>query len=79
MEFLSKTLDSSKFKDSVYDNNNYIPKVKCEPPIPLNNMSIHGYSVNRKLKTVISISRPKNWPAKYYNEDVNELDVENSK
>ncbi len=72
MEFLSKTLDSSKFKESVYDNNNYIPIVKSKPPLPFNNVSIHGYTVNRKINTVISISRPKFWPSKYYKEAVDE-------
>jgi hypothetical protein len=72
MDFLSKTLDSSKFKESVYDNNNYIPIVKSKPPLPFNNVSIHGYTVNRKINTVISISRPKFWPSKYYKEVVDE-------
>lgn len=72
MEFLSKTLDSSKFKESVYDNNNYIPIVKSKPPLPFNNVSIHGYTINRKINTVISISRPKCWPSKYYKEVVDE-------
>ena len=32
------------------------------------------YTVNKKINTVISISRPKTWPSKYYKE----IDVKNT-
>ena len=69
MEFLSKTMDSSGFKNSVYDNYNHMPIIKSKNPVTLNNLSDHGYTVPRNIKTTISISRPKNWPEKNVKED----------
>ena len=66
MEFisnkLSKTLDSTRFKDAVFTKEDTTPLKKGYPPLPLNNMSIHGYSIERKMTTSISISNPKIWP-----------------
>jgi len=57
MEFVSKTLDSSSFKEAVFENTDTVP-IKWTPPpkhLPLNNLSIYGYSIKRGINTKISI------------------------
>ena len=57
MEFLSKTLDSSSFKEAVFENKDTIPFKWTPPPkcLPLNNLSIYGYSIKKEITTKISI------------------------
>jgi len=57
MEFVSKTLDSSSFKEAVFENKDTIPFKWTPPPkhLPLNNLSIYGYSIKRSITVKISI------------------------
>lgn len=61
MEFLSKTLDSSSFKEAVFENKETIPFKWTPPPkyLPLNNLSIYGYSIKKEISTKISIPSDK--------------------
>ena len=58
MEFVSKTLDSTSFKEAVYENKQTMPFKYAPLPLPLNNLSIYGYSIKKGVQTDISISNP---------------------
>ena len=71
MEFVSKTLDSTSFKEAVYENKQTMPFKYAPLPLPLNNLSIYGYSIKKGVQTDISISNPKTWPPEISNKFIN--------
>ena len=59
MEFISKTLDSSNFKETVYDTKEKLPLKNTESVLPYNNLSKYGYSITRDLTCNVSITKPR--------------------